>query len=47
MQINAAAPVIARDEILMHALIQTIWDIQTDVAGWPSSGRPAAPGVRR
>ena len=36
MDINADAPVITRDEILISAPIQTIWDIQTDVAGWPS-----------
>ena len=30
------APVITRDEIVIAAPIQTIWDIQTDVAGWPS-----------
>ena len=36
MDINTAAPVITRDEIFIHAPIQTIWDIQTDVASWPS-----------
>ncbi len=36
MDINAAAPVITRDEILIAAPVQTIWDIQTDVAAWPS-----------
>ena len=36
MDINTAAPVITRDEILIHALIETIWKIQTDVASWPS-----------
>jgi uncharacterized protein YndB with AHSA1/START domain len=35
MEINSAAPVITRDEILIRAPIETIWDIQTDVAGWP------------
>jgi uncharacterized protein YndB with AHSA1/START domain len=53
MDINTAAPVITRDEILIHAPIQTIWDIQTDVAAWPSwqpdvdgaqSDRPLAVG---
>jgi hypothetical protein len=34
--INTAAPVITRDEICIHAPIETIWDIQTDVASWPS-----------
>lgn len=36
MDINSGAPVITRDEILISAPIQTIWDIQTDVADWPS-----------
>jgi uncharacterized protein YndB with AHSA1/START domain len=36
MDINTAAPVITRDEILIHAPIETIWAIQTDVADWPS-----------
>ena len=36
MDINAGAPVITRDEILIDAPVQTIWEIQTDVAGWPS-----------
>ena len=36
MDINTDAPVITRDEILISAPIRTIWDIQTDVAGWPS-----------
>jgi hypothetical protein len=34
MDINTDAPVITRDEILIAAPIQTIWDIQTDVADW-------------
>src|SRR3954466_8718064 len=36
MDINAAAPVITRDEIVIDAPIETIWNIQTDVAGWPA-----------
>jgi hypothetical protein len=36
MDIDADAPVITRDEILSYAPIDTIWRIQTDVAGWPS-----------
>ena len=36
MDINTAAPVITRDEILIHAPVETIWNIQTDVAAWPS-----------
>jgi uncharacterized protein YndB with AHSA1/START domain len=36
VDINTAAPVITRDEILIGAPITTIWDIQTDIASWPS-----------
>lgn len=36
MEINPSAPVITRDEIVIHAPIETVWDIQTDVAEWPS-----------
>ena len=36
VDINAEAPVVTRDEIVIRAPIQTIWDIQTDVSGWPS-----------
>ena len=36
MDINTAAPVITRDSILIHAPIDTIWGIQTDIAAWPS-----------
>ena len=36
MDINEAAPVISRDEILIDAPIETIWSIQTNVAAWPS-----------
>ena len=36
MDINTAAPVITRDEILIYAPIEKIWEIQTDVAEWPS-----------
>src|SRR6476619_1935857 len=36
MEINTAAPVVTRDEILIDAPIETIWSIQTDVAAWPS-----------
>jgi hypothetical protein len=34
MDMNTDAPVITRDEILIAAPIQTIWDIRTDVADW-------------
>ena len=36
MDINSEAPVITRAEIAISAPIETIWEIQTDVAGWPS-----------
>jgi uncharacterized protein YndB with AHSA1/START domain len=36
MEINTAAPVITRDEIPIHAPIDTVWRIQTDVNAWPS-----------
>ena len=36
MDINIAAPVITRDEILVAAPIDTIWSIQTDVDRWPA-----------
>ena len=36
MDINAGAPVITRDEIVIAAPIETIWDVQTDVAKWPT-----------
>jgi uncharacterized protein YndB with AHSA1/START domain len=36
MDINGEAPVSTRDEILISAPIQTIWDIQTNVASWPA-----------
>lgn len=35
MDINTAAPVITRDEILINAPIETIWNVQTDVPAWP------------
>lgn len=36
MDINTNAPVIPRDEILISAPIQTVWDIQTPVDAWPT-----------
>jgi Polyketide cyclase / dehydrase and lipid transport len=36
MEINPDAPVITRDEIVIAAPIEVIWDIQIDVANWPS-----------
>jgi uncharacterized protein YndB with AHSA1/START domain len=36
MHIDPGAAVITRDEIVIQAPIQAIWDIQTDVRAWPS-----------
>jgi hypothetical protein len=36
MDINEDAPVISRDEILIEAAIESVWEIQTNVAEWPS-----------
>jgi uncharacterized protein YndB with AHSA1/START domain len=36
MEINTEAPVITRDEILINAPVQKIWEIQTDVFAWPA-----------
>ena len=36
MDINDDAPVITRDEIMISAPIQKVWNIQTDVEAWPS-----------
>jgi uncharacterized protein YndB with AHSA1/START domain len=36
MEINEDAPVITRDEIVIQAPIETIWEIQTNVDEWPS-----------
>jgi len=35
MDIDANAPVITRDEILIDAPAEVIWNIQTDIATWP------------
>ncbi|MGV9344441.1 SRPBCC family protein [Streptomyces spiralis] len=36
VQIDAGAPVITRDDILIHAPLHTIWKIQTHVENWPT-----------
>ncbi|MER5468399.1 SRPBCC family protein [Streptomyces sp. NPDC002685] len=36
VQIDRTAPVITRDNILIHAQLHTIWKIQTDVEKWPT-----------
>ncbi|MEU0936290.1 SRPBCC family protein [Embleya sp. NPDC005971] len=34
--VDESAPVITRDEIVIHAPLDRVWRIQTDVEGWPS-----------
>ncbi|MFE2586418.1 SRPBCC family protein [Streptomyces sp. NPDC059378] len=34
--IDPDAPVITRDDVVVHAPLSRIWKIQTDVASWPS-----------
>jgi uncharacterized protein YndB with AHSA1/START domain len=36
VQINSVAPVVTRAQIRIHAPIERVWQIQTDVARWPS-----------
>lgn len=36
VQIDESAPVITRENILIHAPLHTIWKIQTDVEKWPT-----------
>ncbi|KUN42121.1 Shy6-polyketide cyclase [Streptomyces longwoodensis] len=36
MEIDHNAPVITRENILIHAPLRTIWKIQTDVENWPA-----------
>jgi Polyketide cyclase / dehydrase and lipid transport len=36
VQIDPTAPVITREDILIHAPLNTIWRIQTDVENWPT-----------
>lgn len=35
MNIDQNAPVTAQDEIIIHAPIETVWAIQSDLARWP------------
>lgn len=35
MEIDANAPVITRDETLIDAPAEVIWNLQTDIAAWP------------
>ncbi len=36
MEINTNAPVFARKEIIIHAPLEKIWQIQSDIENWPS-----------
>jgi hypothetical protein len=42
MDIDATAPVITRDEILVNAPLAAVWKTQTDIASWPR-WRPEVP----
>jgi uncharacterized protein YndB with AHSA1/START domain len=35
MEINKSAPAFARREILIHAPVEMVWRIQTDIENWP------------
>ncbi|HWY74570.1 MAG TPA: SRPBCC family protein [Verrucomicrobiae bacterium] len=45
MDIDATAPVITRDEILINAPLAVVWKTQTDIASWPR-WRPEVPTAR-
>ena len=36
MDIDATAPVITRDEILIDAPLDAVWRIQTNISAWPT-----------
>ncbi|MEU1418374.1 SRPBCC family protein [Kitasatospora sp. NPDC005751] len=36
VRIDPRAPVITRDDIVIHAPLERIWRIQTDIGAWPS-----------
>ncbi|MFM8321482.1 MAG: SRPBCC family protein [Chloroflexota bacterium] len=36
MNINTNAPVFARKEILIHAPVEKVWQIQSDLGSWPN-----------
>jgi uncharacterized membrane protein len=35
MEINTNAPVFARKEIIIHAPVEKVWQIQSDIEAWP------------
>ena len=45
MDVNPSAPVITRDEILIAAPLDVVWNTQLDVAAWPR-WRPQVPAAR-
>ena len=36
MKIDTNAPVFARKEIIIHAPLEKVWQIQSDIENWPS-----------
>lgn len=36
VEIDRRAPVITRDDLVIHAPLDRIWKIQTDVEAWPA-----------
>jgi uncharacterized protein YndB with AHSA1/START domain len=55
MEINTAAPAVARGEIEVQASAETVWRVLTEIASWPSwnpdvksatLGGPVAPGTQ-
>jgi hypothetical protein len=45
VDIDATAPVITRDEILINAPLTVVWQTQTNIASWPR-WRPEVPTAR-
>jgi hypothetical protein len=45
MEINADAPVVGSDEIVISAPLLVVWTVQTDIAGWPA-WRPGVESAR-
>jgi hypothetical protein len=43
MEINRHAPIVARHEITINAPLQTVWQLQSGIAGWPNWN----PDIRR
>ncbi|MEU2561268.1 SRPBCC family protein [Streptomyces longispororuber] len=45
--IDEKAPVISRDDIVIHAPLDRVWRIQTDVEGWPAWQPGVSSSVKR